>query len=261
MQLSGATSVGDLGPPASPSPSPSPSPPDLGAPGYGSIVLADHPIAWYRLDDVSVAHDSSAANVSAAYGGQVERAQPGLVRGDDAVALFPGAANSTNDEIVTRSGSATIQPASISIELWLSQTSVNPDETALVVYDSTAPVPPWVVYIAGDRIQFQVRTAANVNGVNLASATTLVNDTTYHVVATFDGTTMSLYVNGALDASTSLAGAIAYDNVNYTLAIGGAIAGSNTPAFSGKLGEVALYDTALSAARVAAHAQAGRLTP
>jgi len=81
-------------------------------------------------------------------------------------------------------------------------------------------------------------------------------NTWYHVVATYDGTMMRIYVNGVLDGSRTApesgpAGTIAYASDGHGVGIGAAFAGG--PVFGGKIDEVAVYDKALSAARVADH--------
>jgi hypothetical protein len=77
---------------------------------------------------------------------------------------------------------------------------------------------------------------------------------TYHVAGTYDGTTMRLYLNGVQVATTALTGAVT-QNTN-TLTIGSWDGSSEF--LRGSIDEVAVYGTALSAARIAAHNTAGR---
>ncbi len=86
-----------------------------------------------------------------------------------------------------------------------------------------------------------------------APAGTVVAGQTYHVVGTFDGTTRRLYVNGTQVASGTLAGG-ATKTTN--MLILGSCTGFNEY-LRGTLDEVAVYGTALSAARVQAHRNAG----
>jgi hypothetical protein len=77
-----------------------------------------------------------------------------------------------------------------------------------------------------------------------------------HLVGTFDGTSLRLYVNGTLRASTSFdATTIRYANVADKLLIG--TTPGNYDAFKGQIDEVAVYGVALSAADVAGHYTAG----
>ena len=74
----------------------------------------------------------------------------------------------------------------------------------------------------------------------------------YHVVGTYDGTTERLYINGVQVTSAALTGAITTSSNSLTIGSGGA-AGY----FAGTIDDVAVYGTALSAARVASHYTAG----
>ena len=75
---------------------------------------------------------------------------------------------------------------------------------------------------------------------------------TYHVVGTYDGTNLRIYVNGALEGTVARPGSVPDSS------LGGALAGGGwgtlpSPAFAGRLDEVAIYGSALSGARVQAH--------
>ncbi|HVM29949.1 MAG TPA: LamG-like jellyroll fold domain-containing protein [Candidatus Limnocylindrales bacterium] len=76
----------------------------------------------------------------------------------------------------------------------------------------------------------------------------------HHIVATADGTTMRLYMDGVQVGSTPLSGNITTWNDNLAI---GAI-DSNAEWFSGDIDEVALYGEAVSADEVAMHYDAGR---
>ena len=93
--------------------------------------------------------------------------------------------------------------------------------------------------------------------VTTSFSTTMATNTWHHLVGTWDGTTMSIYWNGVLQQQNTVS-AMGATSQLITLA------GSRSAAqFAGSLDEVALYSTALSAARVLAHYQAGStiLTP
>lgn len=94
---------------------------------------------------------------------------------------------------------------------------------------------------------------------------TLVLNQWHHVVATFDGTTESLYLDGALVKSKSppvdaLGNRYAVDNVS-PLIIGGGnelgLSGGANVFFGGALDEVAIYNTALTSDQVTNHFETG----
>ena len=90
-----------------------------------------------------------------------------------------------------------------------------------------------------------------------APAGTIAAGRRSHVVGTYDGATMRLWVDGAEVASRALSGA-----ADQTLA--GARIGSwdgRERFFAGVIDEAALYDKALSAAQIAVHTAAGPVAP
>ncbi|AZA81589.1 hypothetical protein C1637_03185 [Chryseobacterium lactis] len=93
--------------------------------------------------------------------------------------------------------------------------------------------------LANNKLQFVL----SINNVQqkLASNTALNANTWYHVAATYDGTTMKLYINGALDASKAQTGSVSSNgafNVGYLYE-----ASRN---FNGKIDEVRVWKRALS---------------
>lgn len=86
---------------------------------------------------------------------------------------------------------------------------------------------------------------------------TLTLNAYMHVVGTYDGSSMILYVNGSPVASaqdTRVAGPL---SVNAYIGSYGFAATSDTGPFDGTLDEVALYNVPLSQQQVAAHYSAG----
>lgn len=108
-----------------------------------------------------------------------------------------------------------------------------------------------------DVLGYVVATSAGtVNGVS-ASSFQVDNNITHHLCLTWDGSNIRLYGDGALVAGpTALAGTIAASTASLAY-LGGYTIGPGTVAGAyGTYDEVAIYDTALSAARVLAHYQA-----
>ena len=81
----------------------------------------------------------------------------------------------------------------------------------------------------------------------LASSTTATTGTFYHVACVWDGTTLQLYVNGALNASGSQTVVAASNSASlYVGQFGG-----NSDHLAGTVDEVRIYNTALSQAQIA----------
>lgn len=80
-------------------------------------------------------------------------------------------------------------------------------------------------------------------------------NTWYHVVMTYDGSTLRLYVNGVLDISTGFGNSISYSMTNSSLRIGAMVGYPNY--MSGRIDEVRIYNRALSTAEIQKHYAAG----
>ncbi len=93
--------------------------------------------------------------------------------------------------------------------------------------------------LANNKLQFVL----SINNVQqkLASNTALNANTWYHVAATYDGTTMKIYINGVLDASRSQTGSI---NSNGAFNVGYLYSTSRN--FNGKIDEVRVWKRALT---------------
>jgi hypothetical protein len=98
---------------------------------------------------------------------------------------------------------------------------------------------------ATNKIRFWVK----VNGVwqSVTSSKTLSANAWYHVTGTYDGTSIKIYVNGALDGATTAIGTMtnAVGSSSSTITIG-ARASNNTHWFQGLIDEVAIYNRPLS---------------
>lgn len=89
--------------------------------------------------------------------------------------------------------------------------------------------------------------------VSPASVPSITTGQWYHIMATWDGTTMKLYQNGVLMGTAALSGTVG--SATNAPAVG-VNPGGPSGYFPGEIDEVAIYNTALSAARVLAHYQA-----
>lgn len=116
----------------------------------------------------------------------------------------------------------------------------------------------WVLEVAGGLglFGFELTVATDAGSLKISQGTVYAEAATapHHVVGTWDGATMTLYVDGAVVATGALAGTMFAAGATTRSIIGGAGGGPivNTGA-QGTIDEVAVYSTALSAARVTAH--------
>lgn len=115
----------------------------------------------------------------------------------------------------------------------------------------------WNLYYSNESIQFTREAIGMVSDV--VRSGTFELDIYHHIVATYDGTHVALYLDGHLDAMESASVALT-DVTLPSLEIGGANGDSTTATMYGLIDEVAIYDRALDAARIAAH-YAARTVP
>jgi hypothetical protein len=107
------------------------------------------------------------------------------------------------------------------------------------------------VVIGQNKFQIKVinnrKLQATVNGVTITYNTALNKSQWYHVAATYGDGSLTLYLNGKIVANQALTGNIAADPTKLTL---GKNPLSNTNFFKGKIDEVRVFNTTLTATQV-----------
>lgn len=214
---------------------------------YSTTVLADSPIRYYRLDQTSgtSAIDSGSQGQNGTYTGGFTLNQTSLLRSDaDTCVKLNGTTGYISIPITSLPSGA----ASWSIECWVNLSSLSGTPVA-INFGTTG---------SGTDVELYYEASANswtvdLDGSTLCHGSTPASiNTTYHVVATYDGTSLRLYVNGALDGGPTAITA----NLGSTYAIIGCY-NSNSFFCTGFIDEVAIYNTTLSATRIVAHYNAG----
>jgi hypothetical protein len=218
---------------------------------YAQVVLADDPVAYWRLDESSgaTARDFSGHGNDATYIGGVQLGTPGAIANDpDTAATFDGATGylDAGDNFAFAGTQA------FSVEAWVRSLSMQ-GYGGIFSREDTSGGPPSEGYLGfvspGDGVYgFQ-----RLDGNNLTSdsSMSLASTTHYdHVVATYDGNVMTLYVNGVAESTQPSAFSIAGATHHFVV---GAEVGGAEDFFAGVLDEVAVYEHALSANRVSAH--------
>lgn len=214
---------------------------------YSSEVLADSPLAYYRLDETSgtTMADSSGNGRAGAYVGGPSLGQPALL--NDGLASI---ATSSGKYAQTPYG-AWMQVSALTVEAWIRVT----DSGSISIVARHASVTNggiWDLQLSAMKVQFRL---FNDGFSILTSATTLALNTTYYLVGTHDGTNRRIYINGVLDASDTPPALVT--SISVPIAIGAFVDNYAAQTFTGRIDEVAVYGTALSSARIAAHYTAG----
>jgi hypothetical protein len=147
--------------------------------------------------------------------------------------------------------------SSFTLEAWINRTALGEADKYRWIMTKQSIVDPrdgWALYVAPDvtaapqRIVFS-RFAAGVENVALSTTATAAN-TWYHVVATYDGANMRIYVNGVLEDTQP--SALSMPNTTFPMRMSSA-APPSVHRFPGRLDEMAVYNVALSAAQIREH--------
>jgi hypothetical protein len=232
-------------------------PADAKGSSYRALVLADSPAAFWRLGDKACGPaDASGNGNTGAYAGRPGLGARALITGPDTSVHFDG----SNDEINFRD-SASISPTkAISVEAW-----VRPDVVPTVSGSAWHLISKWntaLLYLQGGaspKFVFALYdTASSSFAPAVVGTTTVKANTVYHLVGTYDGSKMRIYVNGSLEATFSRSGSV--NDASYD----GAIAAKGwgtlpSPHFQGRLDEIAIYKIALTTNQIRAHYDRGTL--
>lgn len=215
---------------------------------YSSEVLADSPYLYWRFGEASGTSVADTSGNGRTGFCDATRGVAGLLTGDPNFAV-------SNDGTLNRIGtrSDTTDLTAFSIEAWVKQDSTN-SGIRYVAGREDAGVSGIFRLMMNNRVPtVDIWSAAGTNAT--VTGTALTAGTTHHLAATYDGTTLTLYVDGVSvgTPSTTVSGALRTVNTDFTVLA----SPSGSSRFGGTIDEVAHYTTALSGARVAAHYSAG----
>ncbi len=225
---------------------------------YGAAVAADEPTLYWRLDDAARASSAADASESGNNTGRIQ-GTTGRAPGVTLPGTSSGAFDLGGNGGYVVASQRTSNPTTFTASAWFSTTSTAGGR--IVGFGSSQDARSnnydRFVYMVNDgRLRFGVWGP----GEQVIDTPRAYNDGDWHqVTATFGAGGMALYVDGALvgtNANTSVAGYDGYWRVGSDNIWGGA----NTAALNGRVDEVAVYDHALTAARVQAqYAAAGQV--
>jgi Concanavalin A-like lectin/glucanases superfamily len=220
---------------------------------YDGLTQADAPILWLPLSDLpgsTTADDDSGFGVNATASG-VSFGYPGPIvqNAGETGALF----NGTTSQIL-----ANINPAlgTVSIEVWINMNSLSQSGSP-VLSDDSNPTSDHNGY----RLLLNAGTTPRIifgNGTTSSTVTspnTIPNTGWQYIVATWDGATIRLYVNGSQVATGAYSGSMpagsgAGVGFGYDVVATGSF-------FHGLMGHCAIYDQVLPATDIANKYQAG----
>lgn len=218
---------------------------------YTGTVLNDNPIGYWRLGEPSgtTAYDASGNGYHGTYNGGFTLAQAGpIVSDNNTSTLF----NGTTGNVSIPSSFSMTNFANFSVECWVKLTSATFAQSPRLVANSHSDVDfhGFELYFLNNAASINFvagngGSSANANWVNAFAA-----GTWYHIVGTFNSSTLTVYVNGVSRATASLSGNINTPNSNLALAYADTYNGDFLP---GNLDEVAVYNYALTSTQVTNH--------
>ena len=238
-------------------------------PIYDPVIVADGPKGWWRLSDdtpkSTVLADASGNGYTGRWVG-LPSSTEGLLRASSNSAVrFDG----ENDiGVVERANLAT---GPLSVECWFRSSKYGLNSATLasqaqIVVGGFSPQPAWHLILDNDTGFAKFRVCVNDTNYNSEGTVDLTDGEPHHLVGTFSSDQkVRLYVDGAAVAAVSSAAGSLTINGSGKIRIGapamvkgeGASVGFKN--FEGDMGEVALYDYALTPSQVLAHYTAGHL--
>jgi large repetitive protein len=212
---------------------------------YRDEVLADGPRAYWRLGETTgtTAADQTGSNPGS-YGGSFSLGQPGALSADPNSSV---SFNGTSGFMTAPDSTSLDLTNGATVEFWIKRSQSAPYQVVVgKPGDGQSKNENYAVWLNSD-----VPVAYFGNGSNYASVfgTTPLDTDWHYFVATYDNSTARIYVDGVLDASSTSTVHLTGNSLPFNAARGQ----GGQYFFGGQLDEIALYPTALSAARIQTH--------
>jgi hypothetical protein len=217
-------------------------------------VLAEAPTAFWRLDETSgtSAADRAGTNVGTVSGG-VTLGQAGPLADGNKAMRFDGVDGSH----VTAPNSGTLMAINgsnaMTMEAWINPQSVTMPSGYRLFYSFPGQPGTYLGLFNGGGTP-RIVVAMVINGVqrSFVAGPTVAVGSWYHVVGTYNGAELTLYVNGvAVGQLTGLSGPVSLGASGVQL--GNYPVAGGSFGFNGLVDEAAIYGHALSAGEIASH--------
>jgi len=225
----------------------------VGGNPYATIVMADAPLAYWRLGETggSAAADQLGSSPGT-FGTGSTLGVTGALASDADRALRTAGGSGQRPLVVAHTSTLDLGNGPFTIEAWARRTTTGTLDSLVDYGYGSSPGGPTLAFV-GDRIGLWQ------NGVGLIAQDigTSLDTSWHHLAATWDGTTGRVYRDGVLVSGSSTSRVLGIQT-------GPLLIGANQDPgeeFSGDLDEVAIYRKALTPAQLQAHVAAGANGP
>lgn len=236
---------------------------------YKDAVLASAPIGYWRMDEIggNLVQDISESDFCTAAtlpcdgspeGGGLQLNLPGLLFGDpnNTSFLFWGGSGRINLGDEYNFSDFSSQDSAFSLEAWIRPTNVGGMHP---VFGKSSPNTEYLLRINSGQLEFALYGDSGSHLKIQTSGTALTVDTSYHVVATYDGSSLidglKIYIDGTEAAVTQ--SSISYTNMYQGATQYTYIGKSDTDYFEGIIDEAAIFGRELESYEVHDHYIAG----
>jgi len=225
---------------------------------YANEVLADSPVAYWRLGESSGTNAvDETGNHDGTYVNSPTLSVSGALASDANTAVGFDPAQS---EHVT-AGLVTSTP--VTFECWFKPSvEVLTSSAGVALFSAGSSSGVDAIYLgvaAGSLTNELITVLSNFSGttdyVGWTSSTDTISAEWHHLAVVWDGSTYKIYLDGNEKTTEQTGSPVLYDASNVWLA--GRSYGGGDKYLDGSLDEVAIYNTALSSTRIAAHYAAG----
>ena len=212
---------------------------------YEQAVIADHPVAYWRLGDTgSIARDELGMHDGNYNAGVTTGVAGALVDDPNRAAAF----NGMTGEITTTTGISFPGTASFTLEVWVYETDGPTYRHYLTCEPRIDGMPQqgYALFEAGTGVQFE--RIASPTAFDQSDQVAFAQGEWTQLVGVFTGSEIEVYVDSVLRFSAPALDLA--EPVDAPIFIGAHVEGAF---FSGTLDEVAIYDSALSQERIGVH--------
>ena len=222
-------------------------PPQPGPTNYASVVQSTSGLQhYYRLGEASgpTAQDSK-GTANGTYTGTVNYGVPGALAGDPSTAVkFDG----STGYVAVPNGSSTFTGGQATIEGWVMLPPTPPTHGMLFGVRNDTNADFYLLQLAGTNT-LEARFRNSGGTATSLTSTAITPGLWHHLALTYNGSTLTLYVDGVANNSAAASGSITASTLDFRIGKD-AVYGFAT---SATVDEVAAYNTGLTAAQISNH--------